>query len=126
MNSQVKFPQCWKMAVASLTDWSQWFKLFNPTNQYLWGFLDGCSMTEDAPQVTMWEWQPVTSDSGDVLITPNDISQLTQSYSVSVSETGGAGTSSAGIGVANHLGKTRYFYNTPGVSIDKTFCLAFG
>jgi hypothetical protein len=30
-------------------------------------------MTDDAPQVTIWDFHPVTSDSGDRLLTPNDI-----------------------------------------------------
>ena len=61
------------MVVQSLCDWSQWFTILQPTKQYLWGLLDQCTMTDDAPQVTMWEWNPVKTDSGDVLFTPNDI-----------------------------------------------------
>ena len=30
-------------------------------------------MANDAPKVIVWEWNPVKQDSGDVLLTPNDI-----------------------------------------------------
>jgi hypothetical protein len=38
-------------------------------------------MTDDAPQVVMWEWQPVTTDSGDMLLTDNDITASVLSVS---------------------------------------------
>ena len=61
------------MLVQSLCDWSQWFTIFQPNKQYLWGLLDQCTMTDDAPTAVVWEWNPVKTDSGDILLTSNDI-----------------------------------------------------
>jgi hypothetical protein len=58
-------------------------------------------MTDDAPQVTIWDFHPVTSDSGDVLLTSNDIT-----YDFTAGLTAGQMAQSTG-----SKGKTKYFYN---------------
>ena len=69
-------------------------------------------MTDDAPQVTIWEYHPVTSDSGDVLLTPNDIT-----YPFTTAETSLTMALPAG-----SKGKTKYVYNFA-KDITKTGCL---
>jgi hypothetical protein len=46
-------------------------------------------MTDDAPKVIVWEWNPVQKDSLDVLLTPNDITgeKLNESPNLSDMET---------------------------------------
>jgi hypothetical protein len=71
-------------------------------------------MTDDAPQVVMWEWQPVTTDSGDILLTPNDItSSILSATTVTVAN-------QSPITPTTKKSKTAYFYNQPGM---KTGCL---
>jgi hypothetical protein len=70
-------------------------------------------MTDDAPQVTIWDYHPVTSDSGDVLLTPNDITSSLIDIGM-VAATMSASTGSKG--------KTKYFYNYV-KDITKTGCL---
>ena len=47
----LKFPQCYKMLVQSLCDWSQWTTVITKfgKNQYLYGLLDQCTMSVDSP-----------------------------------------------------------------------------
>lgn len=113
VESQFKFPQCFKMVVQSLCDWSQWFTIFQPTKQYLWGLLDQCTMTDDAPQTTIWEWNPVKTDSGDILLTPNDITNPALMN----------GVTSTTMGTKTTKSKTSYFYNMPGKTFGQTGCL---
>ena len=71
-------------------------------------------MTDDAPQVTMWEWHPVTTDSGDMLLTPNDIT---------VDQ---GATTTTGVMAAiptSKKSKSTYFYNYPAFDFSKTGCL---
>ena len=69
-------------------------------------------MTDDAPQVTIWDYHPVTSDSGDVLLTTNDIT-----YDFNT------GVTAAQMALATgSKGKTKYFYNYA-KDITKTGCL---
>jgi pyrroloquinoline quinone (PQQ) biosynthesis protein C len=37
------------MLIQSFTDWTQWLSVFQKGKEYLWGFLDACSMSDDAP-----------------------------------------------------------------------------
>jgi hypothetical protein len=71
----LKFPNCYKMVVESLCDWSQWTDIiFNPTPKpYLFGLLDQCTMSDDSPQITVWDYQPVKTDSGDVFFSDTNI-----------------------------------------------------
>lgn len=66
----MKFPNCYKMVVQSLCNWQQWTDiLFNPEPKpYLYGLLDSCTMSDDSPQITVWDYQPVKTDSGDVYL----------------------------------------------------------
>ena len=69
-------------------------------------------MTDDAPQVTIWDFHPVTTDSGDVLLTPNDITfEFYDSLTVADMALS-----------AGSKGKTKYFYNYA-KDIAKTGCL---
>ena len=70
-------------------------------------------MTDDAPQVTIWDYHPVTSDSGDVLLTPNDITSSKIDIGM-VAATMSQSTDSKG--------KTKYFYNFV-KDFTKTGCL---
>ena len=123
LNAKVQFPQCYKMLIQSFTDWTQWLSVFQKGKEYLWGFLDACSMSDDAPQITMWSWQPVNRDSGDVILTKNSI---TNSYA------DGFGTATIATYYASvpalfkdgsNGAKTRYFYNYPGKGPADTGCL---
>ena len=69
-------------------------------------------MTDDAPQVTIWDYHPVTSDSGDVLLTPNDITFDFTGIETAVTMAQATGSK----------GKTKYFYNYV-KDITKTGCL---
>lgn len=71
-------------------------------------------MTDDAPQVTIWDYHPVDSDSGDVLLTPNDIT-----YDFSAADFLGTTFQSS----TGSKGKTKYFYNYGNGDIAKTGCL---
>ena len=70
-------------------------------------------MTDDAPQVTIWDYHPYTSDSGDVLLTPNDITyDFTTPAITAVQMAQSTGSK----------GKTKYFYNYA-KDFSKTGCL---
>jgi len=76
IESLMKFPNCYKMVVQSLCDWTQWTDiLFKPqkVQPYLFGLLDSCTMSDDSPFVTLFDYSPVTADSGDVFLNGNDI-----------------------------------------------------
>lgn len=70
-----KYPNCYKMIINSLTDWSQWLNIITKfgTNNFLFGLLDQCTMSDDNPVVTIYSDSPLTSDSGDKLFFGNDI-----------------------------------------------------
>ncbi len=53
-------------------------------------------MSDDAPTMNIWQYHPVTSDSGDVLLTANDIKSNVAPY---------------------------VYYNTPGATFSQTLCL---
>jgi hypothetical protein len=71
----LKFPQCYKMLVQSLCDWSQWTTIISKfgMNLYLFGLLDSCTMSDDSPLITLWTFQPVKLDSGDMFWAGNNI-----------------------------------------------------
>jgi hypothetical protein len=70
-----KYPNCYKTLIQSLTDWSQWTSIITDfgKKQYLYGLFDLCTMSDDNPMVTFWEYSPVPTDTGDVLFFGNDI-----------------------------------------------------
>ena len=102
--ASVKLPQCYKMLVNSLVDWSQWLQVITKfgKNPYLFGLLDKCTMGDDSPTVTLWSFSPVNVDSGDVYLS-NDITN-----------TPGATIAPA----VNH-----YYYNTPSLNMLTKSCL---
>jgi hypothetical protein len=61
VESLFKYPNCDKMLVKSLTDWSQWTSIITNfgNNQYLFGLLDSCKMSDDAVTLPFWEYSPI-------------------------------------------------------------------
>ena len=102
-----KFPNCYKMLVQSMCDWSQWTDiLLKPgPKPYLWGLLDSCTMSDDSPQLTVWDYQPVKTDSNDVFHTGIDILSAPSNPATAFTKTRGA---------------YNYYYNTVQGS---TYCL---
>lgn len=58
-----KFPNCYKMLIQSFCDWSQWTSIISQfgmgTKPFLFGLLDQCTMSDDAPTITMWSYHPI-------------------------------------------------------------------
>ena len=75
VTTSIKYPSCYKTIIQSLTDWSQWTKIITkfPNNPYLFGLLDTCTMSSDNANILLWEYSPVAQDSGDVVLSSNDI-----------------------------------------------------
>ena len=70
-----KYPNCNKMLIQSLCDWSQWTSIITnfSSKQFRYGLLDECKMSDDNVMITAWEYSPIATDSGDKLWTGNDI-----------------------------------------------------
>lgn len=64
VESLFKYPNCYKMVINSLTDWSQWTSIITSfgSKQYLFGFLDSCTMSDDAVTLPFWEFSPISED----------------------------------------------------------------
>ena len=69
------------------------------TQPYIFGLLDSCTMSEDSPQITVWDYQPVKTDSGDVYFAGNNIYSAPSTIPASY----GQQTNKA----------YNYYYNTP-------------
>ncbi len=106
----VKFPNCYKMLVSSLCDWSQWTNIImKPTQQqYIFGLLDSCTMSDDSPQITVWDYQPIKTDTGDVFFAGNNIFSAPSIPPPIYTVTNGA---------------YNYYYNTPNQKMANTWCL---
>jgi hypothetical protein len=59
INLSIKLRNCYKTLIQSLTDWSNWSKV-GPDTAYF-GLLDYCK-SSDAESVTVFSWNPVSSD----------------------------------------------------------------
>ena len=59
INLSIKLRNCYKTLIQSLTDWSNWTKI-GPNTAYF-GLLDYCKAS-DAESVTIFSWNPVSSD----------------------------------------------------------------
>jgi hypothetical protein len=109
----VKFPNCYKMLVQSLCDWTQWTDIImKPGKQsYIFGLLDSCTMSEDSPLITVWDYQPVKTDTGDVYFAGNNIYMASSNIPT----------------VAPFYTQTKgaynYYYNTPNLKMANTWCL---
>ena len=98
------------MLISSLCDWSQWTNIIMKPGQqqYLYGLLDSCTMSDDSPEITVWDYHPVTTDSGDVYFAGNNIYAAPSVIPGSYTKTNGA---------------YNYYYNTPNLKITDTWCL---
>lgn len=56
----MKFQECYKKLIKSLTDWTQYANL-GPTSEYYWGLFDECSAS-DTVTVTAYTYRPVEED----------------------------------------------------------------
>lgn len=64
VESLFKFPNCYKMVINSLTDWSQWLQIITNfgNNKYLFGLFDQCSMSDDAVLLPFWDYAAISQD----------------------------------------------------------------
>lgn len=62
-----KYPQCYKMVLTSLEDFSNWAEIITNfgNNQYLFGLLDQCFMSTDNPYITAFQWTLPSGNKGD-------------------------------------------------------------
>ena len=106
----LKFPNCHKMLVQSLCDWTQWTDIImKPGKQaYIFGLLDSCTMSDDSPLITVWDYQPVKTDTGDVYFAGNNIYSAPSVIPAVYTQTNGA---------------YNYYYNTPNLKTANTWCL---
>jgi len=104
VESLFKYPNCYKMVINSLTDWSQWTSIITnfASKQYLFGLLDSCTMSDDAVTLPFWEESPIKEDVVDEVWASNDI----------LSAPSGGTISMPAAGKPNG-----FFYNTPKADI---------
>ena len=78
---------------------------------YIFGLLDSCTMSEDSPLITVWDFQPFKTDTGDVYFAGNNIymaSSTIPAVAPFYTQTKGA---------------YNYYYNTPNLKMENTWCL---
>jgi cellobiose phosphorylase len=98
LDATFKYPNCYKNVLNGLQDFSSWINIVNRFgyNNFLFGILDQCTMGDDNPIITAWQYSPLTQDSGDELFFGNNI-----------------------FGPTTVPSANNYFYNTPASQIAK-------
>lgn len=88
IESLFKYPNCYKMVIDSLTDWSQWTSIITKfgTKQFLFGLLDSCTMSSDAVQLPFWEYSAISADVVDKIWARNDILSAPSSSTATIAK----------------------------------------
>lgn len=96
-----KYPNCYKMIINSLTDFSQWTSIITnfSNKQFLFGLLDQCTMSDDSVSLPFWDYSAISTDVVDEVVAANDILSAPSSTSTNI--------------VYSASGPKNFFYNTP-------------